>query len=55
MKDRLLRVAGILEKGHRAHQSFRVVYVIIAFLSLIGLIIVVELYMFNQRVGAVGI
>ncbi len=48
--ERLQRVSLILEKGHYAHQSLKLVYIIIAFLSIIAAIIAIELFFFHRRV-----
>ncbi len=48
--ERLQRVSLILEKGHYAHESLKLVYIIIALLSIIAIIITIELIFFNQRV-----
>jgi hypothetical protein len=48
--DRLQRVSLILEKGHFAHQSLKLIYIIIALLSIIAIIVVLELVFFNRRV-----
>jgi len=45
----LKRVSGILEKGHNAHQSLRLVYILIALLSVIAIIAVVELFFWNRQ------
>ena len=49
--NRLQRVSLILEKGHLAHQSLKLVYLIVALLSILAIIIVMELACFNRRVS----
>ncbi len=48
--NRLHRVSLILAKGHYAHQSLKLVYIVIALLSILAIIIVMELVFFNRRV-----
>ncbi len=48
--NRLQRVSLILEKGHYAHQSIKLIYIIIGLLSILAIIIVIELVCFNRRV-----
>jgi flagellar basal body-associated protein FliL len=40
---------GILQKGHNAHQSLRLVYILIALLLVVVIIAVVELLFFWNR------
>jgi len=47
--NRLQRVSLILEKGHFAHESLKLVYIIIAFLSLVAIIIIIELFAYNRN------
>ncbi|CAF1276835.1 unnamed protein product [Adineta steineri] len=47
--QRLHHVTVILEKGHYAYESLRLVYIIIAFLSLCAIIVIIELFFFNRR------
>ncbi|CAF1099743.1 unnamed protein product [Adineta ricciae] len=47
--NRLLRVSTILEKGHYAYGSLKLIYIIIALLSLIAIVVVLELFFFNRR------
>ncbi len=49
--NRLQRVSLILEKGHYAHQSLKLVYIIIAFSSMTAIIVIIELVFFNRRVS----
>jgi hypothetical protein len=48
--NRLKLVSGILQKGHNAHQSFKLVYVFVALLSVVALIVAGELFLWNQQV-----
>lgn len=48
--NRLKGVSGILQKGHNAHQSLKLVYVLIAFLSIIAVITAIELFLWNRQV-----
>jgi hypothetical protein len=48
--NRLQRVSLILEKGHYAHQSIKLIYIIILLLSIIAILIIIELVFFNRRV-----
>jgi len=49
-QNRLHRVSGILDKGQYVYQSLRLLYVIIAFLSVFGILIVLELVCYVRRV-----
>ncbi|UJR09125.1 hypothetical protein I4U23_013372 [Adineta vaga] len=46
---RLQRASMILEKGRYGYESMKLVYIIIALLSLIAIIVVIELFFFNRR------
>lgn len=48
--DRLHRVSLILEKGQYAHQSLKLIYIIIALVSMIAILVMVEFMFFNRRV-----
>lgn len=48
--DRLHRVSLILGKGHYAHQSLKLIYIISALVSMIAILIMVEFMFFNRRV-----
>lgn len=44
-------VNGILQKGHSAHRSLKLVYVIVALLSVVALIAAIELFLWNRKVS----
>ena len=48
--NRLTRVSGILQKGHKAHESLRLVYILIPLIAVIAIIIIAELFFWNRRV-----
>lgn len=47
---RLTRVSGILEKGHTAHQSIKLIYVLIPLFAILAIVIIAELFFWNRRV-----
>jgi len=47
--NRLKMASGILEKGHSAHQSLNLVYILIVLFSIIAIIVVVELFFWNRQ------
>jgi len=47
--NRLKFASVILEKGHNAHQSLKLVYILVALLSVIAIIAVVELFFWNRQ------
>ena len=47
---RLHRVSLILEKGHYAHQSLKLIYIIIGLVSMIAILAMMEFMFFNRRV-----
>jgi hypothetical protein len=49
--NRLKSVSGILQKGHNAHQSLKLVYILVALFSVIAIITVVELFFWNRQVS----
>lgn len=50
--NRLHRISMILGKGHYAHQSLKLIYIVIALLSAIAILVVVEFMFFNRRVSS---
>jgi len=46
---RLKTVSGILAKGHRAHQSLKLVYILLVLFSVIAIITAVELFFWNRQ------
>lgn len=48
--NRLKRVSGILQKGHNAHQSLKLVYVLVALFSAVAIIAVIELLLWRRQV-----
>lgn len=49
--NRLKRVSGILQKGHRAHQSFKFIYIFVSLLGIIAAIALFELFLWNRQVS----
>jgi len=47
--NRLKTVSGVLQKGHNAHQSLKLVYILVALLSVIALIATIELFFWNRQ------
>jgi hypothetical protein len=47
--NRLKSVSGILQKGHHAHQSLKLVYILVALFSVIAIIAVIELFFWNRQ------
>lgn len=45
----------ILEKGHNAHQSLKFVYILVALLSVIAIIVVIESFFWNRQVSYTSI
>jgi hypothetical protein len=50
--NRLKSVSGILQKGHHAHQSLKLVYILVALFSVIAIIAVIELFFWNRQVSS---
>jgi hypothetical protein len=50
--NRLKSVSGILQKGQNAHQSLKLVYILIALFSVIAIIAVIELFFWNRQVSS---
>ena len=48
--NRLHRVSSILGKGHYAHQSLKLIYIIIALFSIISILGIMEFVFYNRRV-----
>ena len=51
--SRLKSVSGILQKGHSAHESLKLVYIIIALFSVVAIIAVIELFLWNRQVSSI--
>ncbi|CAF0950770.1 unnamed protein product [Adineta ricciae] len=47
--NRLKRVSGILQKGHSAHQSLKLVYILVALFSTVAIIVVIELLLWRRQ------
>ncbi|UJR37080.1 hypothetical protein I4U23_029784 [Adineta vaga] len=47
--NQLKLVSGILQKGHNAHQSLKLVYILVALFSTLAIIAVVELFLWHRQ------
>ncbi|CAF0885908.1 unnamed protein product [Adineta steineri] len=47
--NNLKRVNNILQKGHSAHQSLKLVYIFVALISCVAIIVVVELFFWRRQ------
>lgn len=47
----LKTVSGILQKGHHAHRSLKLIYILITLFGVIAAIAIVELFFWNRQVS----